>query len=177
MHDLEVVCINGNGEEVFVEATVTGVPSPQYTDCHAHGEEQFCVGPKGQEVLVLPEEHSDEHAGHDDPEGSNSEDQNCHFHAGVEHCVGAGESESSTEASLSCNVRTREYDIPVRVGTLFAVLVTSSIGVFGPIFLNELPFRAVTGVVLSIMKQFGTGVIVSTALVHVGHRSWRPNKY
>jgi zinc transporter 1/2/3 len=39
--------------------------------------------------------------------------------------------------------------------------------VFGPIFLNQLPFGAVGGVALSIMKQFGTGVIVSTAFVHV----------
>ena len=167
MYDTEVVCINGNDQEVVVEATVTGEPPAQYTDCHSHGEEQFCLGPEGEEVLVLAEEHSDAHEDHDHTDEAEAQGENCHFHAGVEHCVAAGESESSTSSSLSCDVRTREYNIPVRVGTLFAILVTSSIGVFGPIFLNQMPLGAVSGIVLSMLKQFGTGVIISTAFVHV----------
>lgn len=167
MHDIEVVCINGNEEEVFVEATVTGEPPAQYTDCHAQGEEQFCLGPQGEEVLVLAEEHSGEHEGHDHADEGETQGENCHFHAGVEHCVAAGESESSTSSSLSCDVRSREYNIPLRVGTLFAILITSSVGVFGPIFLSQVAFGAVSGIALSVMKQFGTGVIISTAFVHV----------
>ena len=171
MHDTEVVCINGNSEEVFVEATVTGEPPAQYTDCHAHGEEQFCVGPDGDDVLVLAQEHAGEQEGHDHAnEEPETQGENCHFHAGVEHCVAAGESESSTAASLSCNVRDREYNIPLRVGTLFAMLVTSSIGVFGPIFRSQLPFEAVSVIALSVLKQCGTGVIISTAFVHVSSR-------
>ncbi|ETI20459.1 hypothetical protein G647_08495 [Cladophialophora carrionii CBS 160.54] len=168
MQDSQVVCTNGNGEDVLVEATVTAEPPAQYTGCHSHGEEQFCIGSDGDEVLVLlADKHLGEHQDHDDTEVTGSEGEDCHFHAGVEHCVGPGESESSTESHQSCNVRTRDYDIPLRVGTLFAILATSSIGVFGPIFLNHLPFGAVRGIALSIMKQFGTGVIVSTALVHL----------
>jgi solute carrier family 39 (zinc transporter), member 1/2/3 len=53
------------------------------------------------------------------------------------------------------------------VGTLFAVLGTSSIGVFAPILLNKLPFQRVNTWIFTILKQFGTGIIVSTAFVHL----------
>lgn len=49
---------------------------------------------------------------------------------------------------------------------LFVVLVASSIGVFGPILMSTfVPVRF--ELVLTILKQFGTGIIISTAFVHV----------
>lgn len=49
---------------------------------------------------------------------------------------------------------------------LFVVLVASSVGVFGPILMSTfIPVRS--NVVLTILKQFGTGIIISTAFVHV----------
>lgn len=49
---------------------------------------------------------------------------------------------------------------------LFVVLVASSVGVYGPILLSK--FTPVhSNIVLTILKQFGTGVIISTAFVHV----------
>lgn len=57
--------------------------------------------------------------------------------------------------------------MPLRIGTLFVVLVTSSIGVFAPVLLAKLPFKAVKPVVSTIIKQFGTGIIIATAFVHV----------
>lgn len=85
------------------------------------------------------------------------------------HCVGAGESEGSS--SQSCGIQTRDYDIPLRIGTLFVVLVTSAIGVFAPMLLVKLPFMSVNSAVMTVIKQFGTGIIISTAFIHVSFDS------
>lgn len=81
------------------------------------------------------------------------------------HCVGAGESEGSS--TPSCGIQTRDYDVPLRIGTLFVILVTSAIGVFAPMLLAKLPFAAINSVVMTVIKQFGTGIIIATAFVHV----------
>lgn len=155
-----------NSVEVLISgtATATGEPPAQYTDCHAHGSQQYCVGPAGEEVQVLAQEGG-ENSTAQGAGGSAGED--CHFHAGVEHCVAHGESEAESGSSTSCELRVREYNIPVRIGTLFAILVTSSIAVFGPILLNRLFHVAVSGLTFTIIKQFGTGVIIATALIHL----------
>ncbi len=47
------------------------------------------------------------------------------------------------------------------------MLVTSSIAVFGPILLTRFFNMNIGGIVFTVIKQFGTGVIISTALIHV----------
>jgi zinc transporter 1/2/3 len=42
------------------------------------------------------------------------------------------------------------------------------LGVFIPLIFQKLPFGSVTRWVLLILKQFGTGIIISTAFIHVG---------
>jgi len=42
------------------------------------------------------------------------------------HCVGDGESESGGQAQ--CDKVTRDYNVPLRVGLLFAILATSALG-------------------------------------------------
>lgn len=76
------------------------------------------------------------------------------------HCVGG-------EGKSSCGIQTRDYNVPLRIGTLFVILATSAIGVFAPILLMKLPFASINGVVATVIKQFGTGIIISTAFVHV----------
>ena len=61
----------------------------------------------------------------------------------------------------------REYNVPLRIGTLFVVLVTSAIGVFAPMLLVKLPFRIINTMTCMGIKQFGTGIIIATAFVHV----------
>lgn len=82
------------------------------------------------------------------------------------HCVAAGGSENGTE-ELNCGLTERDYDIGLRIGTLFVILVTSGLGVFAPILLSKLPFRSMNASAFTIVKQFGTGVILSTAFIHV----------
>ena len=150
---------------VHTTATATQDLPPAYTGCHAHGE-TFCIGPNGEEVEISL---ASEGAGHDDHDehGDEHEDEvssggmNCHFHAGVEHCTGA----DGEEVAQTCERVDRDYNINLRVGLLFVMLATSSIGVFGPILLAR--FVSPRNVVLTILKQFGTGVVVSTAFIHL----------
>ncbi|KAL4895612.1 ZIP zinc transporter-domain-containing protein [Aspergillus ambiguus] len=170
-HGEDVYCIDSDGHEVQVSltATPTGEMPAQYTDCHSHGGEKYCVDPDGNDVQILEEGESGHNHGNEESTDSGSESSgevNCHFHAGVEHCVSAGESEEESLAA-SCGIQTRDYDVPLRIGTLFVVLVTSSIGVFLPMVMMKLPFPAVSSVAFTVIKQFGTGVIISTAFVHL----------
>lgn len=151
-HDSSVFCIDSVGAEVeIVGATATGEIPAQYTGCHSHGDETYCLDPAGEEVAVVAEGASAE------------EGQNCHFHAGVEHCVGAG----GEEAEVDCGLQERDYNVGLRVGTLFVVLVTSAIGVLLPILLQTLPLGKFSAIGLMVFKQFGTGVIISTAFIHL----------
>lgn len=160
-HETAVFCINGAGEEVHVEATPTGDVPPAYTGCHAHDSEMYCIDPAGNDVAVHAEgEAAAEEEAHGESHGE-SEGQNCHFHAGVEHCVG-GEGEG-----VSCGLREREYNVGLRVGSLFIVLVTSAIGVLAPLLLHKLVIGSIGANILMAVKQFGTGIIISTAFIHL----------
>ena len=91
------------------------------------------------------------------------------------HCVGDGESEhggdseggeSGGASSSRCETQSRDYDVGLRVGLLFVILATSGLGVFGPILLHRwMPNKL--NLVFVVLKQFGTGIIISTALIHV----------
>ncbi|KAI0401875.1 hypothetical protein F4802DRAFT_393643 [Xylaria palmicola] len=170
-HGDDVFCQVGADEyQVIVPATVTGEVAPTYTGCHTHGSETYCLGPDDIEVEVLVEAAEDDHEeeeGHDDDDDDHEEEEveeSCHFHAGVEHCTGAESLSSSGE--VQCARRDRDYDITLRIGLVFAMLATSFIGVALPIFLKPLlPGRF--QIIFTVLKQFGTGVIVATALIHL----------
>ncbi|KAG8626407.1 hypothetical protein KVT40_005352 [Elsinoe batatas] len=175
-HGSEPFCFAGTAEYEILDApTRTEELAAQYTDCHAHGStEMFCVGPDGQDVEVRAEGATEESEDSHDHGGASStatatsgsrENLSCHFHGGVEHCLAPGESEGG--GSRNCDAQTREYNIPLRVGMLFVVLVTSSIAVFTPILLSSVLKNRIVSFVLLQLKQFGTGVLVSTAFVHL----------
>ncbi|KAJ4287892.1 high-affinity Zn(2+) transporter zrt1 [Collariella sp. IMI 366227] len=132
------------------------LPGTYRRGCHSHGIETFCEGPNGDEVeihLATEEEH--------DETGSSTE-PHCHFHAGVEHCTGGSESESSQP---TCARVQRDYNIRLRVGLLFVMLATSSIGVFTPILIAS--YVSPNHAIFTVLRQFGTGVIISTAFIHL----------
>ena len=87
----------------------------------------------------------------------------CHFHAGVEHCV---DSEGNT-VDTGCAAPDYDYNVSLRIGLLFVILVTSGIGVFIPIITERFTRIKTDSVVFIGLRQFGTGIIISTALVHV----------
>ena len=51
------------------------------------------------------------------------------------------------------------------MGLLFVMLATSSIGVFSPILLAK--FISTKHIAFTVLRQFGTGVVISTAFIHV----------
>ncbi|RCI11073.1 hypothetical protein L249_7536 [Ophiocordyceps polyrhachis-furcata BCC 54312] len=136
----------------------TALPA-QFTGCHHHGSDMFCIGPDGEEVEVAPASEASSGEQHHESSGH----RNCHFHAGVEHCVGGNEEE---EAHGQCAGIKREYNVRLRVGLLFVILATSAIGVFCPILLQSLLPQKLR-LAFVVLKQFGTGVIIATAFVHL----------
>ncbi|KAL8675776.1 MAG: hypothetical protein Q9186_007614 [Xanthomendoza sp. 1 TL-2023] len=174
MHETAQFCIKGNSEEVMAMVTGSIGPTPpaSYTGCHSHGDELFCFGPDQEETMFAAEA-----AAAASPTGAASSEQssgstggrNCHFHAGVEHCLEPGETEggSASKSAAACNKVDRSYNMDIRIGTLFVMLVTSSIGVFGPILLVRFAHVHPSGILFTVIKQFGTGIIISTAFIHL----------
>ncbi|KAH0371230.1 Zip-domain-containing protein, partial [Aureobasidium melanogenum] len=159
MHETQQFCMGPSATEYLMKipATATGELPTQYTGCHAHGSQLFCMSPAGGEVLAQAQTADGEEATEVSADGVS-----CHFHAGVEHCV----DQNGNTVEGTCDAVNRDYNIPLRIGLVFAILATASIGVFGPIFLSLGRFKN-GGIAMSVIKQFGTGVIISTALVHL----------
>ncbi|KAG9250583.1 uncharacterized protein F5Z01DRAFT_677709 [Emericellopsis atlantica] len=210
LHGSALYCIAGSAEySVSYSATQTTDLPSQFTDCHSHDSDFYCVDENGDDVAATGEGGHEEEADHteEEEEGSSHEGQDCHFHAGIEHCVGDDESEESTEtesedggqqhchfhagvehcvgegesenggesaaaggssssSSSECSATPREYNVGLRVGLLFAILATSALGVFGPILLQRYMPRKLN-LLFVLLKQFGTGIIISTAFVHL----------
>ncbi|KAJ4129813.1 high-affinity Zn(2+) transporter zrt1 [Fusarium equiseti] len=156
MHETSLYCMGPSSSEYYVQTTITNTEEypAQLTGCHSHGDETYCMSDDGEAPILAAE---DVESGKADPQ-----EEHCHFHAGVEHCVGGGQS----EGTRSCTRTDRDYKIGIRIGMLFVVLVASSIGVYGPILLSRFtPVKS--NLFLIVLKQFGTGVIISTAFVHL----------
>jgi zinc transporter 1/2/3 len=77
------------------------------------------------------------------------------------HCVGG------SNEQRNCNAPDRDYNIPLRVGLLFVILVTSAAGVFLPILTTRFNIISQNNIIFVILKQFGTGIVISTAFVHL----------
>ncbi|KAI8975393.1 Zinc/iron permease [Mycotypha africana] len=94
-----------------------------------------------------------------------------HLVNGHNEALEASLSTSNTADADACAAEfNQDYNMPMRVGALFIVFATSSIGVFTPIILHKLsPYSKGSGRdwVLTIGKFFGTGVILATAFVHM----------
>ncbi|KAK5630346.1 hypothetical protein RRF57_006061 [Xylaria bambusicola] len=156
-HDEEVFCYVGTEEyEVIVPADATSEIQPSYTGCHAHESEiqtRFCFGDDGVEVEVVVDandadhDHDHNHTEEETNADAHSEGEHCHFHAGVEHCPG-----DSQNGEVQCSRRDRDYNIPLRIGLVFVMLPLLP-EKFQDIFI--------------LLKQFGTGVIIATALIHL----------
>lgn len=155
-HDSVQYCINGYGVEgsIVPAPTNTDAAPTSYEECHSHDDEVFCIY-QGNEVQFIAVDED----GLDESESSSG--TNCHFHAGVEHCVGG-----SADVE-SCERVDRDYNIPLRIGLLFVILVTSAIGSFGPLLLKSWFKLSTDGIIITIIKQFGTGVIISTVFIHL----------
>lgn len=68
---------------------------------------------------------------------------------------------------MRCESTHRDYNIPLRIGLLFVILATSSIGVYLPILTTRFNLISQQNIVFVLLKQFGTGVVISTAFIHL----------
>jgi zinc transporter 1/2/3 len=59
------------------------------------------------------------------------------------------------------------WNLKLRVASIFVIFFTSTIGVLGPVFLSRYTKLTHDGYVFTIIKQFGTGIIISTVFVHL----------
>ncbi|OJD37899.1 zinc iron transporter protein [Diplodia corticola] len=172
MHGSVWNCMAGTSEfHVMQSATATEELSAQYTGCHSHGSTMYCLDAAGKEYELVAEgaeasgteeshDHDHDHDHESESTESSSSGKNCHFHAGVEHCVGEGESESG--GTRSCERTDREYNVPLRIGLLFVIFATSAIAVFAPILMGSYLQNNAVNFCLMILKQFGTGVMLLT---------------
>lgn len=156
-HGTTLYCMSGTAEWPMKGPTKTEEFQSEYTSCHNHGKEVFCVDKKGEDIQVLIET---EEAHEEEPK--KGEEKHCHFHSGVEHCVGG-----DTTEEKNCELVVRDYNIPLRVGLIFVILATSGIGVFLPIIATAFTKITTQSTVFIILRQFGTGVVLSTAFVHL----------
>uniref|UniRef100_A0A060SWL9 ARAD1A06138p n=1 Tax=Blastobotrys adeninivorans TaxID=409370 RepID=A0A060SWL9_BLAAD len=160
-------CIDSSGKEgsIVPAPTATSDAPTEYTGCHSHGSDTFCLTDSGEEVQFVTEDSESSGSSESSESSSGSGGKNCHFHAGVEHCIDEGESEHSN--NTNCQRVDRDYNIPLRIGLLFVIFATSALAVFGPLVARSLFKVPTTGVVFTVVKQFGTGVIISTSFVHL----------
>ncbi|KAF4456562.1 hypothetical protein F53441_1306 [Fusarium austroafricanum] len=163
-HGSDMFCVGSDGKDVSVQAE--GAESEEnhahkQNEDHDHDHDHEKASATGTAAAA--------------GETAQAKNEHCHFHAGVEHCTGGsghGHSESksseseSGSSSSACQPRRRDYDVGLRVGLLFAILATGALGVFGPILLHKM-MPAKLNIVLIVLKQFGTGIIISTAFVHL----------
>ncbi|KAI5958544.1 ZRT1 [Candida theae] len=164
MHGDTQYCIDWEGNEGRIEPSQES-PQSNYTGCHSHGTEVYCMNGEEELQFVVLDTSSD--ASTTTSESSSTSGVSCHFHAGVEHCVDENGNTVLGANGGTCERIDRDYNIPLRIGLLFVILVTSAIGSFGPLVLRSVFKISSENVVITIIKQFGTGVVISTALVHL----------
>lgn len=170
-----------SGAEVAVttasnSAAASALPTV-YTGCYSHDGEFFCAGPVGtpQPIDLLSSPAVSGHTGDSGADDDHAAGENCHFHAGIEHCTAhaageadaAGEAEAAGPGSDACARRDRSYNVPRRVGAIFVVLSTSAIAVFLPLLLRRFARLAPASIAFTAIKQFGAGVIIATAFIHL----------
>ncbi|RCH95054.1 high-affinity Zn(2+) transporter zrt1 [Rhizopus azygosporus] len=84
--------------------------------------------------------------------------------------VKAQEAPSDTVPDECTAEHITDYNMPMRIGALFIILVTSALGIFTPIIMHRIsPYTKGSSRdwLLTMGKFFGTGVILATAFVHM----------
>ncbi|KAI6790794.1 Zip-domain-containing protein [Hortaea werneckii] len=159
-----------SSEETSTATTTSRPANPSATGCHSHDEStKFCfVGSEEYQVVseaepsTAPDEYTECHW-HDTELHCSDEGQDASLEPGVPHCV---DSQGRT-VDMGCSRPNNDYDVPLRIGLIFVILATSFIGVVLPIFTSKFTGLSMDHIVLLIIRQFGTGIIISTAFVHL----------
>ncbi|GAC96575.1 ZIP Zinc transporter [Pseudozyma hubeiensis SY62] len=166
-------CDPTRAEVTTTASSPSAVPSPEGQNCVLHVDHYHCdaattsttaaaaaqASPTGQGECVFHVDHWDceggDHAGHD--------------HSGHSH---AGHSHGPSEL-YGCGLAPLEdYDLPLHIGAVFILLVSTALGAYLPILLYTRSSRSERSnrwadEIFFICRHFGTGVLISTAFVHL----------
>ncbi len=146
-------CDGPTASATGVAAAAQASPTGQGA-CHLHGDHWHCENESAEE-----EEEGHDHSGHSHAG---------HNHAGHSH--GPSSEYGCGLAPLSA------YDMPIHVGTIFILLAAAGFGTYLPIFLYSTSggtsgahtgWKKWADEIFFLCKHFGTGVILSTAFVHL----------
>lgn len=128
-------------------------------------------------TLDLVKRHGDHSVAHDhgdedeEDEHDHDHDHEGHDHEGHDHAheQTAEEKAAAKAAKLAerCKTPNRDLNIRYRVGALFAMLGMSALGVLPPVLMNSLFKVSIKSLPMTFLKQFGTGVVISTAIIHL----------
>ncbi|AOW03393.1 ZIP zinc transporter-domain-containing protein [Yarrowia lipolytica] len=114
-------------------------------------------------------DHSVPHS-HGDDEDEHDHDHD-HDHEGHDHGeeLTAEEKAAAKAAKLAerCKTPDRDLNIKYRIGALFAMMGMSALGVLPPVLMNSFFKVSIKSLPLTFLKQFGTGVVISTAIIHL----------
>ncbi|KAF9467228.1 ZIP zinc transporter-domain-containing protein [Collybia nuda] len=136
--------------------------------CTLHDDHYHCTGEAAPPSS--PDDHED-HEGHGDHEDDQSGDvlgkEEVISDVGGEGCVQHGTHfHCPAGVQSSCKPPPLDYDLALHIGALFVLLVASFIGVVLPVFIGTRTNRIVSNVFFAL-KHFGTGIIISTAFIHL----------
>ncbi|OZJ01616.1 hypothetical protein BZG36_05383, partial [Bifiguratus adelaidae] len=88
-----------------------------------------------------------------------------------QHVLDAQNNGSGTLTDQCGSTVIQDYNMPLRIGSFFIILGTSSLGIFSPMLFDRLKghamFTAIKNRILMFAKFFGTGVILATAFIHM----------
>ncbi|EST05378.1 Zinc/iron permease [Kalmanozyma brasiliensis GHG001] len=147
-------------------------PSPVGQSCTLHGDHYHCDGPSTATAVAAAAEASPTgrgsctfHGDHWDCDGDSADSHAGHDHSGHSH---AGHSHGP-DAVYGCGLAPLEdYNLPLHIGTIFILLASSAFGSYFPILVHSKNGeRKWTDEVFFVCRHFGTGVLISTAFVHL----------
>lgn len=129
-----------------------------------------------EDSLQILKRHGDHSVAHD--HGDEDEDEHDHDHEGHDHEghdhdhdheQTAEEKAAAKAARLAekCKTPGRDLNVKYRVGALFAMMGMSALGVLPPVLANSLFKVSIKSLPMTFLKQFGTGVVISTAIIHL----------
>ncbi|GAA5853026.1 hypothetical protein JCM8547_004776 [Rhodosporidiobolus lusitaniae] len=153
-------CVGGTGtvDETTTETSSTGPPGRTCTSHLDHWDCEdgsFCEYTEGVWVC--------EGSSSESSESGSSSSGTCVVHGGHTH----------GDCSDSCNgVDLGEYDMDLHIVALFVVLVSSLVGVLLPLFASSFMSKKLFANIFFAAKHFGTGIIISTAFVHLLYHSF-----
>lgn len=162
-HEGSQYCIapDGTEGEILPAPTSTAGAPTEYTGCHQHETDIFCMNGSQEVQFIVENQEGD--STQTAESASSTDGVSCHFHAGVEHCVDA----QGNTVQNTCDFVPRDRNVNLRVGLLFGMLGATTLAVALPLVISKFAKVDMEGPLFTIVKQFGTGVILSTAFVHL----------